>query len=89
MEHNPMVETRKVLIISGNPKEANHYAKLNGWTDWKYVSDVQSLYGISDVRIVFCGSHVYRYDRVRLDEMVDEMVDQGKAEVIVNFQRDR
>lgn len=67
-------ELRKVMVISGSAKEANHYAKSQGWAEWQYVSNVQSFYGVKDVIIAWCGSWKYRDDATALAQAADDLV---------------
>lgn len=79
---DPPKEERKILIVCGTAKMANHYAHVNNWHNWKFVNSVEDLRGEANVSIAFAGTAIYRNDYNRLQEVADEMVAAGKAVVI-------
>lgn len=75
-------EERKILIICGSAKQANYYARLNNWHNWKFVDSVEGLRGENNVSIAFCGTCFYRNDYNRLNELAEEMMKAGKAAIL-------
>lgn len=75
-------DDRKVLIVTLTALQANATARANGWETWQFVRDVQTLYGQSNIRVVFAGTWFQRNDHSRIVEEVDRMVEQGKAEKV-------
>lgn len=67
-------DLHKVMVICGSAREANHYAKREGWGSWEYVSSVQSFRGQKDVIIAWCGSWKYRDDAIALAQAADDLV---------------